>query len=143
MGLERAVRYAATGYLSDLFAPNVTRGPGTGLGFLTGLFEPDAFEMARAYRSESARDRGALRSFGGFRISDHLFGTEAPASRSTAGVGALATALISAAILAPLFSAPLYGFNIYSTPLSPAGLIPLAWSAGLIRNWGWLAGFVI
>ncbi len=140
MGISNALSYGAMGLAADLFLPQLTGGRGAFLGGMAGLFVTDARDMDRAYQAPNFT---GARLFDGFPMLGDLFsgsqgGPRDPQPARAGGpslleVGAvfLGTSLLSR--VAP-FSAPLFGL-----PYNTGGLLPLAYSNGLIGNWGMLS----
>lgn len=133
MNIQNALKYGAVGLAADIFAPMLTGGSGKVLGALYGLFSPDAGSMSQAYNPS-------------------LVGGQAPTGQAWS-LGKMAALMFGAATVLPAainglarlapFSFPNYFPGIYSTPFSPAGLIPQMWQSGMIQNWGACAGWLL
>lgn len=148
MSIQNALQYGALGLATDLFTGGLTRGLGARIGFLYGLFQPDASQMDRVYAPAQAARGAPAQSSVGFPMAGTLFGargteTSAPRGPSWGGIAAVAATILPVLAQAACFGAPLYVPSLWSTPWSPAGLIPSLWSRGVISNWGWSAGFLI
>ena len=150
MGIKNALTYGAFGLAADLLAgPFVTRGQGMFLGALTGMFTPDAKDMGEAYDPSRFRFGGEV---GGLGMFESLFGhtqggprdpEAAETQRPGLGtVGAVALGALALSNLGSVFNLPLYGWAAGLLPYNSGGLVPLAWSNGLIPNWGWGAGLL-
>jgi hypothetical protein len=135
----RALEFGALGMMADQFLAPITQGRGGFLGALIGLFTPDASDMDTASR------RG-----GGLGILEGLFGNtfgrpeDPPAtSRPWSPLAKVAAVALGATLFSTIGSGtPLYGSWLAGlTPYNLGGYIPLAWSNGLIPNWGMMAGF--
>lgn len=150
MGIGNAIKFGAMGLAADSFAWHLTMGKGMFLGAIAGLFTPDAKDMGGTY--EPDRFNTVSSRYAGFPMMEGLFGNTqggpndpAPTTRS-AGTLAKAAALGVGAMLlsggGSSFSLPLYGWAAGLMPYNTGGLMPLAWSNGLLPNWGWTAGFL-
>ena len=149
MGIGNAIKFGAAGLAADALAWHMTMGKGMFLGAIAGLFTPDSKDMGGAY--EPDRFNSVSGRYAGFPMTEGLFGntqggphdpppTDKPwptwAKAAAIGVGAVLLGGAGGA-----FSLPLYGFAAGLMPYNTGGLMPLAWSNGLIPNWGWTAGF--
>lgn len=150
MGIQNALKFGGIGLMADMAAWQVTMGQGTILGAIAGLFTPDAQDMDAAY--QGSRFHGGLERSVGFPMTEGLFGNTQggprdPAPSKSEWPGWAKTAAVGAGALlfarnGGAFSFPLYTFAAGLTPYNSGGLTPLAWSNGLIPNWGWSAGFL-
>jgi hypothetical protein len=136
MSFGNILKYGAIGLAADLFAPAFTGGRGGFFGALAGLFTPNARDMAGAYQP----NRFGLPSFDFLNTSSF---TRGPLAMLAFGAASIFPALgnILNSPIGP-FSLPGYMPSIWSTSLSPAGLLPMAWRSGLIRDWGATAGWL-
>jgi hypothetical protein len=134
MSATNALKYGVAGALVDMFAPGLSRGLGGIGGALFGLFKPDAQAMDRAYAPEQ---------IGQQRIQPQGSSFDFP-KIATIAMGAMTILPMIGEGLFRLscFTNPMYLPSIWSTPFSPAGLLPMAWNQGLIPNWGMGAGFL-
>jgi len=151
MGLQNLVKFGAMGLATDIFAGPMTGGQGVRLGAIAGLFAPDAQDMDNVYQGSNFS--GLPMEFLGFPMMQGLFGNTQGGPRDPAPVKnewpgwAKALAVGAGAMLMGAnggsFSFPLYTFAAGLTPYNSGGAIPLAWSSGLISNWGWSRGFIM
>lgn len=132
MGLRTAIQWGGAGFVADVAAPFLTRGLGAIGAFVAGLFQPEASDLDRAYDPAKS---GATKEWS---LGDINLG----------GLGKTALIAFGAATILPripflgqmfLFSNP--GF-LSGIPTHPAALLPLAYSRGLIPNWGMTAGWL-
>jgi hypothetical protein len=149
MTLRNAWDCAQRGLGVDAATYGLTGGAMSMLGFLRGLFTPDADDMSRVYRSDRYGGE-PTRSFGGFNMMEELFGRTSSSHSielpNWIKTGALA---LGAMVLLPALSRyagaggiPPAPLSIYSTTLTPAQLIPMAWNRGWFKNWGLMAGII-
>lgn len=151
MGLNNLMKFGAIGLAADIFAGPLTQGQGLALGAITGLFAPDAQDMDQAYAGD--RFNHLPKHFLGFPMTEGLFGNTQggprdPAPSNNEWPGWAKTLAMGAGALLMAshggnFTFPLYSFAAGLTPYNSGGLIPLAWSNGLIPNWGWSRGFIM
>lgn len=149
MGLNNAMKFGAIGLAADAFAWPVTMGQGIFLGAIAGLFTPDSKDMDAAYAGD--RFQNLPKHYLGFPMTEGLFGNTqggprdpAPTKREWPGWAKAAAVGVGALMLGRhggAFSFPLYSWAAGLTPYNSGGLMPLAWSNGLIPSWGWSAGF--
>jgi hypothetical protein len=144
------MNYGMDGRATDTYLRGVLP-PGlmTTIGALRGLFTPDAKAMGQVSNADRFGDE-LKTAFGGFPMFAELFGTNSKSTHASEfptwlKYGAL---IAGASVLLPVISRAALGYgigplprNIYSTPFSPAALIPMLWNQGYIRNWGAMAGF--
>ena len=150
MGIQNMLKFGGMGLVADMLAGPMTMGQGMIMGGLAGLFTPDAHDLDAAYEGGRFQDR-PLRSFG-LPMMDSLFGhtqggPNDPPPTERAMPGWAGAAVAGLGVLSLLsgggpFSFPLYTFAAGLTPYNSGGLIPLAWSSGLIPSWGWSAGIL-
>ena len=150
MGIQNALKFGAFGLAADMFAWPVTMGQGMILGAITGLVTPDARDMDAAYEGDRFNTNPS--HYMGFPMTEGLFGNSSggpqdpqatdkpwPGWAKTAAMAVGATMLMNNG---GAFSFPLYTFAAGLTPYNSGGLIPLAYSNGLMPDWGWSAGFL-
>jgi hypothetical protein len=123
MNLGSALKWGAIGLVADFCAPFLTGGLGGVGGFVAGLFQPNARDFDRAYDSGRFGRSWSAPSASGWDI--------AKTAALTFGALTILPQLI--------FGAPLYSPR---NALLMTGALPLAWSNGLIPNWGWTAGWL-
>ena len=144
MSISNAIKYGALGMGVDICSGGMTRGIGMLAGALYGLFTPDAKEMDRAYDDRHRDEQHS--SYDNLPMWTGLFDNKDSEGKTGWSRGAKTAAIVAGALLLTsgrglgIFGLPLYAAGLL--PYNLGGAIPLAWSSGLIKNWGWTAGLI-
>jgi hypothetical protein len=142
MGVINGLKGFGMGLAADVMMGGMTGGMCSLLFGIAGLFRPDAGGM------EQAHDRSRYGKLGAF---EPIFGNtegkpndpRATSGRSTSIWKTVGAAVLGFGLLTGVlgnFGLPLYYAGLL--PYNAGGLVPLAWSNGILPSWGWSAGFI-